>query len=198
MRRPFHIEPEELIFKKKRMLLTLRQMARGQGTSKNLWWGKKMNCHYYYSFCCRLEHFCFYAFHFASLCGAKHVFVDSVVDEFGRKAEGDELREIHNWYIDENCPISLDIYFIRSTKINDIYNIQPYLVEDKASSELSEIERWRRRNSHSKKSGRLGRLDKFWWVSIAFRQSIRETFRSSLWRTIATKVGVKKTKIMKT
>ena len=44
-------------------------------------------------------------------------------------------------YIDENCPISLDIYFIRSTKINDIYNIQPYLVEDKASSELSEIER---------------------------------------------------------
>ena len=27
------------------------------------------------------------------------------------------------------------------TKINDIYNIQPYLVEDKASSELSEIER---------------------------------------------------------
>ena len=51
------------------------------------------------------------------------------------------LREIHNLYIDENCPISLDIYFIRSTKINDIYNIQPYLVEDKASSELSEIER---------------------------------------------------------
>ena len=49
------------------------------------------------------------------------------------------LREIHNLYIDENCPISLDIYFIRSTKINDIY--QPYLVEDKASSELSEIER---------------------------------------------------------